>query len=135
MLVQQAAYGQVNFSGSSQNGEVLIAAIDNYALARLQAGDKPLEDYWMPTDFNIKSPPPLAALWEKLNSTNTDRMYAEASALIRYIDQTHGWPAVVKLLKSIRQADSMSDLIELSLDLPQADFEPAWQTWLKSHVP
>ena len=74
-------------------------------------------------------------MWEKLNSTNTDLMYAEASALIRYIEQTQGWPAVVKLLKSIKQADSMSKLIELSLDLPLADFEQKWRAWLKSNVP
>ena len=137
LLVQQAAYGQSSFSGLSQNGEVLISTISGYAMARLQAGvaDIPVEDYLMSLNFNVKNPPPLSALWEKLNSTNADRMYDEASALIRYIEQTHGWPAVVKLLKSIKQADSMSKLIELSLDLPLVDFEQKWRAWLKSNVP
>ncbi len=137
LLVQQAAYGRVSSSEPSQNGEVLIATIGGYALARLQSSvaGTPIEDYLTSLNLNINNPPPLASLWEKLDSTNADQMYAEASALIRYIEQTHGWLTVVKLLKSIKQADSMSKLIELSLDLPLADFEQNWRAWLKSNVP
>jgi hypothetical protein len=88
---------------------------------------------YQPELLASQTPIDLAALWTwspTYTQSMNALMYTESVALIRFIDETYGAEKVVQLLHTLGQAGSLPGLLE-AIGLPDTDFNPKWQAWLK----
>jgi hypothetical protein len=121
----QVAYGEVR-RGSSP----VVWAISRWATMR--AAGRP-DSEWLPEAKAElrKKPLPLENSWDAAQN-NIEDTYAQAYAIVHFIEQEYGAPAVAKILKSMRTAQSFADLIENGLGVPFAEFVQKWQAWVQA---
>ena len=130
--IMRLAYGRVDLQGPPPHGRALVIAafFREYDRLRQRTGSEPLE---MPEEFknlDTANLPSLDSMWSEVDTADADQMYAVAYAVIEYVEQEFGWPAVVKLLKAIGPSKSFADAIETSTGISYVAFEEHWRAWV-----
>jgi len=131
--VQRVAYGEIPVDLVNRTNNSLLWAIGDWATSRAA---EPFDSDWLPrvkTEVQ-KQPLPLEALWSGSVENNDQAIYRLAYAVTYFIEQEYGAPAVAKVLKSIRAAQSFSDVIETGLGVPFKEFDQKWQAWAKTNL-
>ncbi len=77
---------------------------------------------------------PLEKLWEP-GMGESARAYAQATYLLRFVEQTYGALSIARLLKTLGAAKSLPEAIETGLGVPYAEFDQKWQAWVKQNIP
>jgi hypothetical protein len=134
-----AATGDPERWANTQEGSILVGMIANWEQARIEPNQLGYDDtYWRNVLSVNQTQLPLEALWTSWPLTYTqavnELMWAESSALIKFMDQQYGAQPIVEFLHALGPATSLRDAIE-STGLVYNDFEKNWQTWLNKNFP
>jgi hypothetical protein len=76
---------------------------------------------------------PLADMWQlPFNASNQQRglLRLQATALVKFMDETYGADTVYQFFRALRYAQSLPHAIEIT-GLPYSEFEDKWGAWLK----
>ena len=78
---------------------------------------------------------PVEMLWryrldQQPDSPSIDEAQIQTDSIIAFIDQEFGPQSVAHLLNAMAASPSLAQAINLSLNLPYADFEQQWLNWL-----
>lgn len=134
--IMRLAYGRVDLQGPPPQGRALVIAIffREYDRVLKRSSSEPLE---MPEEFkdlDATNLLPLDNLWSEIDDANATQLYAMAYAVVEYIEQEFGWPAVVKLLKAIDPSKSLAEAIETSTGISYVAFEERWRAWVTANA-
>jgi hypothetical protein len=125
---------------TAQNGTALVGLIANWEQARIEPNQLGYDDtYWHGVLAANPTRLPLEALWTSWPLTSTqssdiDLYWAEATALIKFMDEQYKAEMVVQFLHAIAPATSLQNAIE-SIGLDYRDFVQKWQAWLNKNFP
>ena len=131
-LLAQHASGGLDHWAKTLEGRMFVQAIETWTKAQL--GPLPEAEPSYPIDLSASyNLLPLDALWS-WSITSTEATHAivwqESEALIQFVGETYGPPAVIKFLKALPAARSLPEVIE-GIGLSYAEFDRQWQIWLR----
>ena len=124
----QRAYGQPAAT-DDRPSDLLLYAISQWATMRT-ANWPDTENLSAAKAALQKQPMSWDDLWN-VTENNYEAVHPMVYAVVRFIDQEYGAPAIARILKDIRIAKSFKDLIENGLSVPFEEFDQKWQAWLK----
>ncbi len=118
-----------------QSGSPFIGLIGEWELMRLVPGFPDNTSYVRGVLANADVPPLESTwMWPITYTQGIDEsQWAEAHALITFIDEQYGPDQVARFLQAIGPAKSLPEAIEISR-LSYDEFEQNWQVWLKKFV-
>jgi hypothetical protein len=122
-----AAAGGAQRWSAQGDGAIYVYAVGQWELRR--QGRSSAEFPYRPG--SLASNAPLLSLDKTWTAPlSDDEARAQSSALIQFIDETHGPDTVIQFFKALRMAHSLSQALE-SAGLPYNDFTAQWTSWLK----
>jgi hypothetical protein len=128
---QHIAFEETPSYADDRANSPLLWAISNWATMR--AAELPY-DWSAQVKTELQTQPlALEALWNPPPGVN-DAIFRLAYAVVHFIEQEYGAPAVAEILKHMASAQSFSDLIEKSLGVPFAEFDQKWQAWVNQKL-
>lgn len=131
-LLYAASGGSERWS-TDRDGSMFVQAVGNWE--RVRRGYAPADSViYRPQLLVEENPFRLERLWSWTPASQQERelMWAQATAVVKFIDDEYGPEMVYTFFRALRQAQSVRQLVE-GAGLTFADFQSKWNAWLRNY--
>jgi hypothetical protein len=129
LAIAERIYGTISYE--RRGGSLLWASVV-WAINRLDP--LPVELWAALGELKQTSLLPLDELWNLPESADTGLLIMQGYQFLHFVEQTQGASAVTQLLQALDSADSLPEAIEISVNVPFAEFDQKWQAWIKANI-